>query len=72
MALLGRHERGGEFGDRAQRLAVACLDGAMGMHQEHRITEPAALRDHRGQPAPQALGILDVATLDRPLDAARV
>ena len=44
----------------------------MGVHEEHGVAEAAALPDHDGKPAPQAVGVLDVARLDRPFDPARI
>ena len=44
----------------------------MGVDEEHGVAEAAALPDHHGEPAPQAVGILDVARLDRPFDPARI
>ena len=71
-ALLRRHERGRKLGDGAQRRVVGGGDGAVGVHEEHRVAETAAFAEHHREPAPQRLGILDVAGLDRPLDAARI
>ena len=51
MALLRRRERGGEFGDRAQRLVVVAGRGAMGVGEQHRVAEAAALGQHDAEPA---------------------
>ena len=72
MPLLRRRERGGELGDRAQRRVVAGGRRPMGVDEEHRVAEPAALADHHREPASRRLGILDVAGLDRPFDAAGI
>ena len=46
--------------------------GTVRVHEEHRVAEDAAFGDHHGKPALERLGILDVAALDRPFDAARI
>ena len=72
MPLLRRRERGGQLGHRAQRRVVAAGRRAVGVDEEHRVAEAAALADHHREPALQRRGIGDVAGLHRPFDAARI
>ena len=43
-ALLGWHQGGGQFGDRAQAFVVIRGDGAVGVDEEHRIAVACRLR----------------------------
>ena len=68
MPLLRGRERGGQLGNVVQRLVVVAGNRTVRMDEEHRVAECAALADHDGKPPPQALGILDVAGLNRPFE----
>ena len=67
---LRRHESGGKLGDGAQGRIVLRGDRAVSVHKEHRVAKAAAFAEHDSEPCPQRRGILDVAGLDRPFDAA--
>jgi hypothetical protein len=53
-------------------IVVAGCDRTMGMGEQRRIAEHAALPDHGGEPGAQRLRRSDIAGLDRPFDAARI
>ena len=71
-ALLGRNKGGRKLGDGPQRLIVRGGDRPVRMNKEHGVAETAAFAEHHRKPLPQRLGILDIAGLDRPLDAAGI
>ena len=69
-ALLGRDKCRRKRRNIPQRRVIAPGNGAVGMNEQNRVAETAAYTEHRREPLPQGLGILDIAGLDRPLDAA--